>query len=396
MDGADFLATDPNLAFPAPAQVKEAITLRANPLATGLTRPDIAQAASRRAVAANPKSVAANVASAIPNVSGRRWAAGGAALGGLYGLMSDPGEEVDETGRVRKKSRIGHMLGSAAKGGLIGGVGGAALRRGVVQPQLDPHVPAAKHDVRAMKDLSAAEAIQNRASIDRATAGAKADAAAARQLRQEVEAANPSALQRGTQAVTQGALTAGHKVMQGAKAMGGKVMEGARGIAAKLAPEPAAAAPAGMAPQKEAPVRNVEPGVPGGPADPNKRANYRFEHDVEYGVRFDDVFFKLGEFQGIVDGCPRFAAVEINPASPELAEALFYRKTATKAAGPVGPLGDLGEWELLEPLSDEELAKLAEEAKAAAEAAEAAEKAAEEKRAQVPEGVKVPKLARAK
>lgn len=395
MDGADFLATDPNLRFPVMQESKEAI--RMNPLAMGLTRPDVAQAAARRAVAANPKSMAANVAAAVPGASGRRWAGGGAALGGLYGLLSDPGEEVDETGRVHKKSRIGHMLGSAAKGGLIGGIGGAALRRGVVQPAIDPHVPAAKHDVRAAKDLSAAEAIHNRANVDKATAAAKADAGAARQLRLEAEAAHPSALQRGTQAVTQGALTAGHKAMQGAKAMGGKVMEGARGIASKLAPEPAAAAaPAGLAPKREAPVRNVEPGVPGGPVDPNKRAAYRFDRGVEYGLRVDDVFFKLGAFQGIVDGCPRFAAAEVNPASPDLAEAFFYRKTAAKEAGPVGPLGDLGSWELLEPVSEDQLIKEAEEQAAKVAATQAEEAKAAEAAKALPEGVKVPKLARAK
>lgn len=48
----------------------------------------------------------------------------GAGLGGLYGLMN-PGEEEDEHGRMRRRSRFGAALRGALGGGVLGAGGGA-------------------------------------------------------------------------------------------------------------------------------------------------------------------------------------------------------------------------------------------------------------------------------
>ena len=48
----------------------------------------------------------------------------GAGLGGLYGLMN-PGEEEDENGRMRQRSRFGAALRGALGGGVLGAGGGA-------------------------------------------------------------------------------------------------------------------------------------------------------------------------------------------------------------------------------------------------------------------------------
>jgi len=48
----------------------------------------------------------------------------GAGLGGLYGLMN-PGEEEDENGRMRRRSRFGAALRGALGGGVLGAGGGA-------------------------------------------------------------------------------------------------------------------------------------------------------------------------------------------------------------------------------------------------------------------------------
>jgi len=55
----------------------------------------------------------------------------GAGLGGLAGLIN-PGEEEDETGRVRRRSRFGAALRGALGGGAAGALGGGAL--GYLQP----------------------------------------------------------------------------------------------------------------------------------------------------------------------------------------------------------------------------------------------------------------------
>lgn len=57
----------------------------------------------------------------------------GALGGGLAGLLS-PGEEEDENGRVRRKSRLGAALRGALGGGALGAVGGAGL--GAVAPTM--------------------------------------------------------------------------------------------------------------------------------------------------------------------------------------------------------------------------------------------------------------------
>ena len=47
--------------------------------------------------------------------------------GGLYGLLSDPGEDIDAAGRRKKRSRIMAALRGALGGGLLGGGAGAAV-----------------------------------------------------------------------------------------------------------------------------------------------------------------------------------------------------------------------------------------------------------------------------
>lgn len=64
----------------------------------------------------------------------------GAGLGGLYGLMN-PGEEEDEHGRMRRRSRFGAALRGALGGGVLGAGGGAlasylAGRFGQSQPPM--------------------------------------------------------------------------------------------------------------------------------------------------------------------------------------------------------------------------------------------------------------------
>lgn len=63
----------------------------------------------------------------------------GAGLGGLYGLMN-PGEEEDEHGRMRRRSRFGAALRGALGGGALGAGGGALAT--YLQNHAKPAAPA--------------------------------------------------------------------------------------------------------------------------------------------------------------------------------------------------------------------------------------------------------------